>query len=335
MADRKPGQKAELHGLLGHAEGARDHRLRGDDRRGGRQHHHRDLRPAREQQIERVGDRLRGAQYQRSLGEVVEGERREHDQKPCAADRRAPEMTHVRVQRLGARHRQHHRRERDERDAAVRGEELHPVARRQRAQDAGVVRHLHGAHHAEHAEPDDHHRPEQVADNTRAEALNREQHAEDRHRDRQHERVQARHRDLQPFHRGEHRDRRGDHAVAVEQRGAGDPERDQRRRHHRAAAAPRRLQQRRQRHDAALAAVVGAHDERDVLDRHHQRDRPEHERDHAVDVPLRGVHRVIIGSENRLQRVQRTGPDVAEHHSQRTERERRHRGSRGGVTPAW
>ena len=143
--------------------------------------------------------------------------------------------------------------------------------------------------------------------------------------------MQARHRDLQPFDRGEHRDRRGDHAVAVEQRGADDPERDQRRRHDRAAAAPRGLQQRRQRHDAALAAVVGAHDEREVLDRHDDRDRPEHERDHAVDVPLRGVHRVIVGGEDRLQRVQRAGPDVAEHHAQRTERERRHRGSRGGA----
>jgi hypothetical protein len=212
-------------------------------------------------------------------------------------------MAHVRVERLGARHRQHDRGERDERDAAVRGEKLHPVARRQRAQDAGVVRHLHGTHPAEHAEPDHHHRPEQVADDARAKALDREQHAEDRHRDRQHQRVQARHRDLQAFHRGEHRDRRGDRAVAVEQRGAGDPKRDQRRRHDRAAAAPRGLQQRRQRHDAALAAVLGAHDERDVLDRHDEGDRPEHERDHAVHVPLGGVDRVVIAGEHRLQRV--------------------------------
>ena len=46
---------------------------------------------------------------------------------------------------------------------------------------------------------------------------------------------------------------------------------------------PRPLDQRDQGHDAALAVVVGAHDERHVLDRDDDRDRPEDERQHAVD----------------------------------------------------
>ena len=47
VADRQARQEAELHRLLGHAEGAGDHRLRGDHRRDGRQQHHRHLRPVR------------------------------------------------------------------------------------------------------------------------------------------------------------------------------------------------------------------------------------------------------------------------------------------------
>ena len=64
----------------------------------------------------------------------------------------------------------------------------------------------------------------------------------------------------------EHRNRRRDHAVAVQQRGAEQPERDQ----HRAALAlgARRLRdERQQREDAPFAVVVGAHHEQDVFDR--------------------------------------------------------------------
>ena len=42
--------------------------------------------------------------------------------------------------------------------------------------------------------------------------------------------------------------------------------------------------QRQQRHDAALALVVGAHDEHDVLQRHHDDQRPEDQRQHAQHV---------------------------------------------------
>jgi len=74
---------------------------------------------------------------------------------------------------------------------------------------------------------------------------------------------------------------------------------------------------------AALAVVVGAHDERHVLDRHDERDRPEHERDHSVhvrqDVVWTGV---VIRREDRLQRVQRARPDVAEDDAERAERQR-------------
>ena len=74
--------------------------------------------------------------------------------------------------------------------------------------------------------------PKTAADPRRAAPLDHEQHDQDdeRRSGRPHG-VQLRRRDLEALDRGQHRDRRRDHAVAVEQRGAEDAE------HHRASAA--------------------------------------------------------------------------------------------------
>ena len=56
-----------------------------------------------------------------------------------------------------------------------------------------------------------------------------------------------------------------------------------------------RPHQREQRQDAALAAVVGAQDERDVLEGDHEVQRPEHERQHAEHVLARGREPVVPG----------------------------------------
>jgi hypothetical protein len=153
--------------------------------------------------------------------------------------------------------------------------------------------------------------PEDPADRLRPPALHREQRRQDRHRDRDHERPEARGRDVESLHRRQHRDRRRDDAVAVEQRRADDAQQSE----HRATGdeVPRRtLDERRQRHDAALAVVVGAHDERDVLDRDDQGNRPEHERHHAIDVRTRGTDHAAVQGEHGLDRVERAGADVAE-----------------------
>ena len=70
------------------------------------------------------------------------------------------------------------------------------------------------------------------------------------------------------------------------------------------------LRQRHQRQDAALAAVVGAHDQRHVFDRHDQHQRPEDQRQDAQDL------RRVIGTSAKsarlaLKRVERAGADVA------------------------
>ena len=72
---------------------------------------------------------------------------------------------------------------------------------------------------------------------------------------------------LQTFDRAQHRDRRRDQRVAVEQRRAEHAER------HRAARpglgrAEALLDERDQRKDAAFAVIVGAHDHREVLHAH-------------------------------------------------------------------
>ena len=93
--------------------------------------------------------------------------------------------------------------------------------------------------------------------------------------------------DLQALDRAEHRDRRRDHAVAVEQRGAEDAEQRCSTRRSRAVVHRCVRRQRDQRQDAAFAVVVGAHDEQDVLERDDDRQRPEDQRQHAEHVALR------------------------------------------------
>ena len=224
-----PGQVAELHRLLRDRERARDHGLRGDHRRHGREDHHRDVGPVGEEQEERVGDRGRVVEDQRALAEVVEGEGREDEQEPGAPDRRPAEVAHVRVEGFRAGDGQDDRSHRDERDLQVCREEVEAVRRVQCLEDRRVARDLADAGYRDDHEPDDHHRTEQPADDVGPELLREEQDGEDADRDRQDEVRQPGRGDLDAFDCGHHRDRRGDHAVAVEQRHAEEAGGDQRR----------------------------------------------------------------------------------------------------------
>jgi hypothetical protein len=113
--------------------------------------------------------------------------------------------------------------------------------------------------------------------------------------------------DAEAFDGAEHRDRRGDDAIAVEQTGA-----EQRRQGGHTEAGARldrraRRQERGQRQDAALAFVVGAQHEGEVLDHHHEQQRPQDEREHAEHRRRFRGHRVLdrrVG-ETLLERVQR------------------------------
>ncbi len=86
-----------------------------------------------------------------------------------------------------------------------------------------------------------------------------------------------------------------------------------------------------QRHGAALAVVVGPHDEHDVFEGDHQDHGPEHERQHAEHGGLRrGAPGCLEGF---AERVDRAGADVPEHHAERAQHQDvagRRMGGRGG-----
>jgi hypothetical protein len=131
--------------------------------------------------------------------------------------------------------------------------------------------------------------PKKLPTRRRTEALHGEQGKDDHHRDGHDPVREDGSRDVQPFDGTKHRDGRRNHAVAIEQRGAEDAEQHQ----HRPRGGetiglpaigfvPRPLveHERGQREDAAFTLVVGAHHDGDVLDRHHEQQRPDDERQH-------------------------------------------------------
>mgnify|MGYP000679855598 CR=1 FL=1 len=120
------------------------------------------------------------------------------------------------------------------------------------------------------------------------------------------------------FDRRQHRNGRRDHGVAKKQRRAEQAD------DHYDPAGPQpadaTLGQRHQGHDAALAAVVGARDERHVLAADHRHQRPEHQRQNAEHVLRRDRHRMVRAAEDFLQRIQRAGTDVAVDDAERCQR---------------
>lgn len=120
--------------------------------------------------------------------------------------------------------------------------------------------------------------------------------------------LQAVEGDLQPFYRRQYRDRRGDHAVAVEQRRA-----DQAGNHHESLQPAERrrrpARQGRQRHHPALALVVGTQDEDHVLDGNDPDQRPEDQREHAKDAIVVGLH-PVAADEDLFQGIQGTGANI-------------------------
>ena len=218
-------------------------------------------------------------------------------------------MSHIGVERLGAGHRQHDRAEGEEGKRRVIHEKPDRVLRVDRGEHAGLACDAQRAQDRDHDKPQAHHGTEQRTDAAGAVTLDREQRDENGDRRRHDERVQSRCHDLEPFNRGQHRNRRRDHAVTVEHRRAEDAEPDQ-------PPAPPRLpfqsprDKRSQRQHAALAVVVGAQHQRHVFERYDDDERPEDHRQHAQHVN-RGQRQRMRPVECFAQRIERTGADVA------------------------
>jgi hypothetical protein len=145
--------------------------------------------------------------------------------------------------------------------------------------------------------------------------LDVEEHEQHHQRDRNHEGLEGWRRHLQPLDGGEHRNRWRHHAIAIEHRRPEDTDDHHQPRLFRLVlnVAQRQCDQR---HDAAFAAVVGTHDETDVLDRNDDDQRPEEQRQAAVDVGFGDGNRMVAG-EDFLDGIKRTRADVAIDHSQR------------------
>ena len=135
-------------------------------------------------------------------------------------------MPHVGVERLGAGHAQKDAAEQREGGEAAVPEVMEPIGRTQSGQHRRVFGDAADAEDGDDRKPRRHDWAEQLADAGRAERLQKKQQPQDDDGGRQHVRAEGRHRQVQPFEGREDRDRRRDRAVAIDQRGAEQPRRD-------------------------------------------------------------------------------------------------------------
>ena len=282
--------------------------------------------PGRRQMIERIHGMGGVAEEQSALAEVVQQERGQHDREPGDPDGPTAEVAHVRVERLAAGDHQEHRAQDQEAVDPVLRKEADGMPRVDGRQDLGRARERGDPEQRDDGEPGDRDRPEHGTDRPGAAALQREQADEHGDRQRDDEAVERRRRDRQALDRAQHRDRRGDHAVAVEERGAEQPEQQER---------VRRLaldadRQRHQSEDAALALVVGAQHEDQVLDRDDEDQRPGDERQDAEDIG-RGRGDAVRPVEALSQRIERARADIAVDDAERREHRRGERGAAFGT----
>jgi hypothetical protein len=127
---------------------------------------------------------------------------------------------------------------------------------------------MHDPEHRDGDEIEDHDRAEERANPRRAVRLDREQADQDADRDRHHIRPESRFDRGQPLNGRQHRDRRRDHRIAVEQGTGEHAEQDDARRPAPLLLLGFAVDQRQQGQAAALALVVGAHDRHDIFERH-------------------------------------------------------------------
>ena len=328
VTDLEPRQQAELDRLLGDRVRTRDHRLAGDHGRRRRQADHRQQGPGWKQQEERILDRLRIGEHQRALPEIVQGERRQHDGEPGDLDRAAAEMTEVRIQCLRAGDREEHGAQGHEPDHAVLQEEADAMARVEGQEHARVGDQMGDPGDGDDDEPHERDRAEQRRDARGAVRLRDEQGDQDPHGQRHHIVLERGGDDLEALDGGEHRQRRRDQRIAVEQRRADDAEEHQRG----CALAQRPLRQRHQRQGAAFALVVGAQQDEHVFERDDENQRPQDQRDDPEHDLARGALGGRAGGDDRLaKRIERTRADVAVDDADAAEGERPKAGRRTRV----
>src|SRR5450759_414140 len=310
MDDLHSRTVAELHGLLRERECAGDESLRRDDRGDRRERDQRILERAGRQQEERIDRARRFPQDQRALPEVARQQPRQHQEEPGEADRPLAEVSHVGVERLRSRDGQDNGAEENESGVSMPSEEFQTVQRIRRSENLRAQQNLGQSESPDRHEPNDHHGPEYPPDLGGAVLLEEEKPSEYRDGEGEYQVLRLRSHHFQTCHGAQHRDRRRDHAIAVEQRRSDQSQRDDSLAAQGVRVAPLLLKnERQQRENSALAIVVRPHDEDDVLDADDDYQRPDDQRQNAVDV-FRRRSEAMLRFEALAQGIEGTGADV-------------------------
>ena len=216
-------------------------------------------------------------------------------------------MTEIGVERLGAGDGEEYRAEGDEPDHAVRGEKRDGIAGIEGEQDLGIAGDERYAGDGDGDEPHRGDRTEERRDLGGAARLHGEQRDQDHDGQRHDVVIEGGGDELEAFDRGQHRQRRRDDGVAVEQRRADDAAE-----HDRAGAlAERALRQRHERERAALPLVVRPQQDEHVFERDHDDQRPQDQREHAEHGIARQGAAGGCGRNRFTKRIERARSDVA------------------------
>ncbi len=206
--------------------------------------------------------------------------------------------------------------------------EGHGVERVQREQHLRLLDDRVDCRDRDHSEPDAHDRAEEGGDASGAARLHGKQTDQDDHGQRYDVGLEVQGDVLHAFDRRQHRERRRDHGVAVEQGAGNDAEQDD----GGPAGADCALGQRHQGQRAALAVVVGTEQDHDVFERHHDDERPQDQREHAEHRRRRRYSLRARSRHHRLaERVERAGADIAVDDADAAECQRTETGGGVGV----
>lgn len=185
-------------------------------------------------------------------------------------------MAHIRVERLHPGDGQHHGAEGKEGGGLVLDKEAHRPDGVERPQYLGVVDDAAQPQHRQRHKPDQHDGGKQLAHHGSAMFLNGKQQSQHQHRERHDIRVQRRRHQAQPLDSRHHRHRRGDHHLAIEEAATDQAEDDQQRRPAGGGVTGR---QRHQGENAPFTGVICPHHKGEVLDRYHQDQQPDDQRE--------------------------------------------------------
>ena len=289
MAYLKARKVTQLNDLTGHAEGTRNQRLRGNHGGHGGHDDQRQQGPTRCHHEKRVLHGLWVGQQQRSLPEVVQRQRWHGDAEPGQTNRFFAKMPQVGIQRFRTGHAEHHRAQNDEAGAGVVPDEQYGVVRAQTRQNFRVAHDLAYTQQGDTGKPGDRKGTKELANACRTAFLHKKQQKQNHQRQRNHGLGEVRRDDFQSLNRREHRDCRGNHPIAIEQRSTEHAHQKQRTGEARLVFDGLRCQSQHG-YQTALAVVVGAQHEHHVFEGDDDRQRPEQYREHAVDVGRRKRH---------------------------------------------